>query len=53
MKAAVVACMIVFLSSQAITHAQSDHPVQIARNAGPDIVARVTRVKGLKLVAGS
>jgi subtilase family serine protease len=52
MKTFAAAC-IVLLSSLVITRAQTGPPGQIAGNAGPDIVARVTKVKGLKLVASS
>jgi len=53
MKTSAVACMIVLLSSVVITRAQSGHPGQVVGNAGPDVVTRVTKVKGLKLVASS
>ena len=46
--------MIFLLLPGALTlYAQSAHPNQVARNAGPDVVARVTKVKGLKLVTNS
>ncbi len=53
MKTFAVACMVVLLSSLTITQAQSVHPAQTVGNAGPDVVTRVTKVKGLKLVASS
>ena len=48
MRIFVAACLIlVLLPNVATLHAQSGHPGQ----APPDVLSRVTKVKGLKLVA--
>src|SRR5438309_514914 len=52
MKSAIVVCILfALLISAPITYAQT-HPNQVARSAG-DVLSRVTKVKGLKLVSTS
>jgi len=49
----VVHMIFAFLASVLSSQAQISHPSQRARSAGPDVISRVTKVKGLKLVASS
>ncbi len=53
MKTRVMVCMLfVLLPGVLITHAQSSHPGP-SKKAGPDVISRVTKVKGLKLATSS
>ena len=49
----VVPMFFAFLASVLSSQAQIAHPSQTARSTGPDIISRVTKVKGLKLAATS
>ena len=54
MKTSVVGGMIfVLLFSVSAAQAQSGHPGQAVRNTGPDVLLRVTKVKGVKLVSAA
>jgi subtilase family serine protease len=54
MKTSILVCTIlVFLAGVGTTNAQSGYPGQAGPNVGPDIISRVTKVKGLKLVWNS